>query len=354
MKLLFMPSRSQSGFGLVELMIAMTLGLILLGSLGYVFLGTRGAYRVTDNLSRMQENARYALDVMSRDIRMAGYSGCVNLASSRVATIAAPPVPVMGVGNSLIGYDNGTGWTNPTTIARPSGMPGGGDVISIMAAYGGEAYLTGNLTPTNAQVQVNANTLGFKQNDVLIVTDCSAADIFRVTNSPGTSGSITLTHATGSNCPRDPSTGLCKSGPANRVNSYGTDAFVMRMDQFSYFVGEKTVITAPGTLGQKIPGLYRTGLYNTEELVENVVQIQFSYGLDTNSDGAVDSYSPNPGNWAQVVSVKIELLMRSPDDNVSTAMQAVTFNNGTFNAPDRRLYQVFSATVGVRNRLPAQ
>jgi type IV pilus assembly protein PilW len=51
--------------------------------------------------------------------------------------------------------------------------------------------------------------------------------------------------------------------------------------------------------------------------------------------------------------VTVNLLMRSPDNNISTATQSVTFDNGTFTASDRRLYQVYSATVAVRNRLPA-
>jgi len=342
--------RGQSGFGLVELMIAMTLGLVLLGGIGYVYIGSRGAFRTTDNLSRMQENARYALDVMSRDIRMAGYIGCGNMASIRVNTIAKPPVPPMTIGNALIGYNSGSGWTNPTTITRVAGT----DVLSVMGAFSNGVNLTGNLAPQNANVQINGNPDSFQMGDVLVVTNCVNADIFKVTNTPGSSGSIiTVAHATASNCQRDPITGACTTGPANRIGTYGADAFVMRINQYSYFIGTPT---ATSTRPTPPPSLYRVGLDgNPEELVENVQDMQFKYGLDTNGDGAVDSYSYTPGNWAQVVSVKVSLLMRSPDNNLSTSTQSVTFDNGTtgtFTAPDRRLYQVYSATVGVRNRLP--
>lgn len=341
--------RAQSGFGLVELMIAMTLGLVLLGSLGYVFLGTRGAFRVTDNLSRMQENARYALEVIGRDVRMAGYAGCVNLATAKVNTIASPPVPAIGPGNALIGYPVGVVWVDETGLQHPlESTRVAGDVLSIMGAFGGEVNLTGNLIPANAQIQINGNPHTFAQNDVLIVTDCSAADVFRVTNTPGSSGTVTLTHSTASNCTRNTATGACTSGSGNRVGTYGTDAFVMRMDQFTYFIRLNPANN---------PALYRVGLDGiAEELVENVADMRFRYGLDTTGDGAVDSYDPNPGNWAQVVSVTINLLMRSPDNNVATSPQTATFNNTAFNAAagDRRLYQVYSATVGVRNRLPVQ
>lgn len=329
----FFISRKQTGFGLVELMIAMTLGLVLLGGIGYVYMGSSGAFRTTDNLSRIQENARYALEVMSRDIRMAGYIGCGNIASMVVKTIASPPVPAMSVNNALIGYDNGSGWTNPTTIPRVAG-----DVLSIMAAFGNGATLAGNLTPSNANVQINGNPNGYKQGDVLVVTDCANADVFKVTNVPGNSGLVTLASGSGSN-----------SG--NRTGVYGSDAYVLRVDQYSYFIGNNTA-------GNR--ALYRVGLDGVaQEIVEHVHDMQLRYGLDTNNDGTVDSYSATPGNWKQVVSVTINLLMRSPDNNIATASQSVTFNNTTFNASGEvaadqtRLYQVFSSTVGVRNRLPA-
>ena len=168
-----------------------------------------------------------------------------------------------------------------------------------------------------------------------MITNCVNADVVKATNvSSGSGTTITIAHSNSNNT-------------GNRIGVYGSDAFVMRMNQYSYFIG-----TNPA--GN--PALYRVGLSgNAEELVENVQDLQFRYGLDTNSDGAVDSFSATPGNWTQVVSVTVNLLMRSPDNSLSTSQQPVTYNNGTFTptGTDRRLYQVYSATVGVRNRLPA-
>lgn len=318
-----------AGFGLVELMIAMTVGLILLGGVGYLYLGSRSAFRTTDNLSRMQENARYALDVMSRDIRMAGYAGCGNMASMTMKTLANPPVPPMGPDNALIGYNGGSGWTNPTTISRVAGT----DVLAVMGAFSGGVNLAGNLAPQNSNVQINGNPDGFAAGDVLIVTNCVNADVFKATTVSTSGGTIiTVSHSNSSNT-------------GNRVGTYGPDAFVMRINQYSYFIGINTASNR---------ALYRVGLSGQpEELVEHVHDLQLRYGVDTNGDGGVDSYSDSPPTWRQVVSVTINLLMRSPDENISTAQQAVKFNNGTYSASDRRLYQVYSATVGVRNRLPA-
>lgn len=64
---------AQRGMGLVELMIGMTLGLVLLIALGYFFLGGRQANRTHDDISRMQESGRHALEIMGTAIRQAGY-----------------------------------------------------------------------------------------------------------------------------------------------------------------------------------------------------------------------------------------------------------------------------------------
>lgn len=72
--------KNQSGLSLVELLIAMALGLILtLGAL-QMMLSSQSLYRTTDSLSRIQESGRFALDFLAKDIRMAGYNS-LNLVS---------------------------------------------------------------------------------------------------------------------------------------------------------------------------------------------------------------------------------------------------------------------------------
>src|SRR5687767_1850293 len=66
------PNRS-GGFTLVELMVAVTIGLLLTVTIAQIFLGSRRTYSTTDDLARMQENMRYAHDVLNRTIRMASY-----------------------------------------------------------------------------------------------------------------------------------------------------------------------------------------------------------------------------------------------------------------------------------------
>ena len=68
------PDR-QRGFSLIELMVAATLGLLLLAGLGTLFLATSRSYRENDLIAGMQDQARFAMATLSRDLSMAGYWG---------------------------------------------------------------------------------------------------------------------------------------------------------------------------------------------------------------------------------------------------------------------------------------
>ena len=67
---------AQCGLTLVELMVAMVLGLLLMGGVLQMHTANRQTTRVSEGVSRIQENARYAIAMIQREVRMAGYFGC--------------------------------------------------------------------------------------------------------------------------------------------------------------------------------------------------------------------------------------------------------------------------------------
>lgn len=79
------------GFGLIELMIAMTLGLILSVSMVQVFIGARQTFDVQQRQSVMQEDARFVLNRLASDIRMSGGFGCLQL--GRLPPALASQIP---------------------------------------------------------------------------------------------------------------------------------------------------------------------------------------------------------------------------------------------------------------------
>ena len=339
-------ANSQAGFSLVELMVAITIGFIVIGAVGYLYIGSRGAFRTTDNMSRMQETARYAMDTLTRDIRMAGYRGCASASGTFNNALNNSSLNAYNFGQPLAGYDaQGTGWSP----ALPTGTGGlsalsilpGTDAIVLRSTTGMGAYVTQQPGNTSADLKVTTpNDLAI--GDIAMVTDCTNATVFQITNFNSTGGGQNVVHNTG--------TGT----PGNSTNDLGhnfVNGEIAKMQSKTYFI-------RTGASGRPALWVYdnflATSGSNPVELADGVQNMQVQYGIDTDSNGAVDSYATAGGvtNWNQVVAVRISLLMASPDNNIVTSQQTYNYNNAAVAAGDRRMYQVLTTTIGVRNRLP--
>ena len=79
-------SGRERGFSLIELMIAVTIGLVLTITVSQLFLGSRRTYATTDDVSRMQENIRYTYQLLTRTIHLAGYKSSPNIKTQDVFT----------------------------------------------------------------------------------------------------------------------------------------------------------------------------------------------------------------------------------------------------------------------------
>ena len=293
-------------------------------------------------MSRNQDNGRFLTDLLVKKIRNAGYTGCSNLEELHPNVIAEPP-PVSGfsLDSSLIGYDgdgtNGTGdnWANPTAIPRVEGT----DIITV--GQGGEcgADLTGNMDTVNANIQILAGGgCDFNAGDYLLITDCESADLFRSSSVSESSGKETIAHAENVNT-------------ANFLSkTYQAGSTIFHFTHTTYFIGISPTTGNP-TLYRVVNGK------SPEDLVENVQDMQFLYGVDTDANGVVNRYATAAGvtDWSQVLSAGISLLMRSDENNVTMQPQVLTFNGISVNDgenADKRLRNIFNTSVTVRNRVP--
>jgi type IV pilus assembly protein PilW len=245
--------------------------------------------------------------------------------------IAKPPVPSVGLGGSVMGYNGGSGWTNPTAITRVAGT----DVISLSRASLTSFHLSES-EPTNANLKIDTGNTpnGFSAGQLLIVTDCRRTDIFKSTTVSQTQGNATITHGSNENTQPKLITELS-------IGSYKTDAQIASLESATYFIGVNP---------QGNPALYRVGISNTaEELVEGVFDIQIEYGLDTIDDTLfiADSYSATPGDWKQVVSVRLTLQARSSQDSALPTATSYTYNGASVS--DRRFKQASTTVIGLRN-----
>jgi type IV pilus assembly protein PilW len=121
---------NQSGLTLVELLIAMTLGLVILLAIGSIYLGSRQTFRMQDENARLQETGRYALEVLGRSIRQAGFW---DMPISPVATATAfGGTPITGTNGAAAAPDTVTvqyDWTNGARACDGSSAGAAGNRI---------------------------------------------------------------------------------------------------------------------------------------------------------------------------------------------------------------------------------
>jgi len=186
-------------------------------------------------------------------------------------------------------------------------------------------------TPS-AALQITTGGAGIGANDVVLVSDCGSGDVFFVSGAAAGGGGISLAHAAGGN----------SSG--NLSKAYGTDATVMSLQFVVFFV-------KPNPSG--IPALWRQDQSGVPvELVDGVEDMQVRYGEDTDGDGVANQYATAAAvaDWSQVVTVRMNLLLVSDDDNIARVAQPYTFDGVTVTPTDRRLRRVFTTTVALRGR----
>lgn len=335
-----------SGFSLVEFMVAMTLGLLVVLAVGHVYLNSSRTYRTQDALSRLQENARYALETLSYDVRMAGQVGC-GFDKTQSVNVLEDLSYGDFFGAPVRGFADGEAIPSPLTA-----VPLRGDAVQVIRAdEENESLIDDSHNPMAASLKfVEPTTIS--KGDILVVTDCETAAVFQATN-PATPGD-TLIHNTGvsgvapGNCtkalgPKPVAAGACDTATFKK---FPEGSKVYKMLNRLYYIE----VNPAGE-----PALYRQELVKgapvTEELVEGVEDVRVNFGLDTNGDKAVDSTAATAAvtNWDQVQTVQISLLLRS-GNNVVDQPQAYTFNGATTTPTDRRLRKVFNATIAVRAR----
>jgi len=333
----------QQGFTLIELMIALLVGLFLTGTVVEVFLSTSKTNKIQDNLSRMQENARFAMHSLSRNIRQSAYFGgnCVEgvmgSVTNHINTASAQYNPLEHQFN-LSTLENPIEGVNGVVNAGNSALDLPDSITIKSFPSGASLPLTANMANTADVITID-QAGGVEQNDIVLVTDCRMGDIFQVTNINVVAGNDQLQHSNISPAAGD--------GPGNTDTTlqqvYNTSAHVYRMVATELIKTYSIEIDAQG-----VPGLN-----NGQQLVANIENMQILYGRVL-SGGADTHYVSadllTPIQMEDVQSVRISLLVRSPDDNIVDIPQTYTFNGSLFTAEDRRLRKVYTTTIALRNR----
>jgi type IV pilus assembly protein PilW len=375
------PSQ-QRGMTLIELLIALALSLAVLIGLSAVYIAAKQAFRFQENTGRLQEDANFALDTISKELRMAGFAGCAGIKTVTVAgtttrypgsrLVSGSPsgldgpnplaqvdtlVPEVTVqpfttANFIRGFDD-----VPSSLFPTGGAPTSSDTGSVFfaSASANSVGVSAPMAAASSPLTIAADTYGWGATARnMIISDCSSSSLFEGT--VGTTGGVTA---------------IAHDGVGNSVGTFtsdhqfGTDAVVMLAQWSFYYVATRT--------GASTPSLYRvtfngTTRSNQEEIVSNVESMQLHYGENTLDVSGVptlvaDQWRTTAAavtDWSRVVAVRVGLMMVSTEDNTSpdVTLTTPTLLGQTYTKPSgssaNRLRKEFSTTVVIRNSVAAR
>jgi type IV pilus assembly protein PilW len=381
------------GFSLVELMVAITLGLLLIGGMIQLFSSTKVTFNTNDALARVQENGRFALSQLKRDLRAVGDAsfcgGDIELTNHLNQDCSEFDDDTIFGNTGISGWEySGTGRTDDFDVPAdldPSGTSagdwstiGGGGLPEALAgrvAPGSDVLIVRTFAPTGYIIdQVsNNNRIALdtradcqqpgcrdpRPGELILVTNCATgADLFQQSKAQSLESGL-----------RKPNMNCSSQGPGNKPpgpnpwsTQYDESAQVFSIGQSAYFVGYSAE--------RDQPGLYRLDLARDEavELVEGVESMQVLYGFsnDSASGGTgqtVDAWLAADeipaGGMGQVIAARVALMLRSPEaadpDRSGTAVELFSEDDALktvlVSPGDGRIRHAFSTTVALRNQM---
>ncbi len=317
--------KKQQGVTLIELMIAITIGLIIIAGVLQLYATSRNTQKVQDGVARLQENARYVFARLSQDLSQTGFIGCFNYDPSRITNTLAQEV---GVGDL---YD----FEQPVNAVNGNGPMGTDTLIFRQASAAATIPLEGYSNQTEPLLvdSDHANYGPLEQFQVVMVTDCSRSAVFMITNDPNTSDG-TIEHATGVASPDGQSNASDDLG-----NNYGSEPGNYPLGgSVAYLYGGSTgahifsigdsAAAGAGEACSAATPQFCALFKNTDELVQGVEDFQVDVGW---IDAAGNLRYGEPAaavNWNMVDRLKLTITLNSIDE--APTAQGVARNTKTF------------------------
>lgn len=381
---------------LVELLVAMTIGLGITLAVTSVLIASENHKRTTTSTNDAQQSGSYSFYALDKALRGAGSSiagsayptdvgvlGChlnvgnVNATFPHLAPFPAP------FGNFLLGAPGGLN-VAPVLIGKAQSQDGKSDVIMIMSGSGSAGGVSRQITGGgNATTATLDNIVGFANNDLLLVSqsgvpDCLLEEVLTVTPPTPT---LTLGAAYYVANATSTSMAALAASTASYVTPLGNAA--ANNVQFMLFgVDNNRTLFSYDLLQNPVGGA------GAQAIADGIVQMNAIYGVDTNGDGIQDEWDDpglaatwdintvmgSPVKMKQIVSVRIALVVRgeyydtkrNPDGTPFAVSPAqLTFFNGLVSGPGASLqgtinltateqqfrYRIFEFTVPLRNML---
>lgn len=293
------------GVSLVELMVAMVIGLLITGALLALFNGMQRSYRLAEASSWLQEDARYAADVIGTTLRAAGYTGC-------------------GVGNSVVYAPAGADMASlKSRLEDGEALAPLSDTSVSLLSPMGPAYRVSEVNADSSTIEVESDdrALNWPSGSVLLINDCQSIAIVRtnaaMSLSAGSSGSVAVTAA----------------GLGNLNIDADAPAIVVRI--------EEQVLDLDGGDTLRLAGA---------PLLSGIESMSLLYGI-SNGSNTIQQFVRHDGvGGSQILAVRFELLLRSENDVLASAGEQQYYFDGQLRqSNDRRLRYAIGGTVWLRN-----
>ncbi|WP_130620156.1 PilW family protein [Dyella amyloliquefaciens] len=326
---------SARGFTLVELMIAMLLGLIVIGGVISVFLAGQQTYRANEALGDVEDGSRTAFEMLTRDLRDVGFTGCDNT-SGRVANVINTNTTLWYANWAvpLQGYDDAS--TDPALSSLTgAGAPlVGSSSVRILGTVSSDVSV-GSASGSPTSFNINATSTQLAAGDIIMVCDFDHATLMQIGTYSGTSvGFTNATTPTPGNC----STGLgyptiCTS--TGNAYTFLPNARINILTAVDWYIGTN----AAGTHSlYRLPVTYSAAgasVATPQEMVRNVDTMQINY---LQSSGATFGNAAAVGaNWGAVNAAQVTLTVKSTNAHASVNAEP--------------LARTFTSTTTMRNRV---
>jgi len=358
-----MTPKQQTGFSLVELMVALTLSLILIGGVLTLVYSSKVTYLENERVAGTQEGGRAAFEMILRDLRGSGFSGCARPVAGLVSSVnrlTGSASLLWALDVPLQGYEGTSGTFAPALDPVLTGaMPPPStknDIIVVRTMRAGLPQMRTSIlaNPGDAVITV-AKSVGQRAvSGTFVISDCVNQRFFAATATDN-GATATLTKTAAPAVPSNQSTDL--------QALFAVGSVVTPVDTVIYYIAPSATTTAvQAGVPVAAPALWRIVSSNgaqPEELIPGVERMELQYGVDTDENGTVDEYDDAntvdvAGNWGNVVSVRVAILVRSLQANSPEVdSKKYTLLNTTLPAfMDHYERSVYTTTITLRNNTP--
>lgn len=341
----------QLGLSLIELLVSLVIAGILFSGVVGVVQSSRVTFNSEQESGFIQENARYVIETLSRDIRHAGYLGCFDRTQGGFGYALEPTESFDDLYSpaAVTGFEAGN-LNGPLFDTTPGILPDSDAVIIRFADQEGVMRVS---SQTDAEIQFSENhDMAVGDVNVIVNLNCQNASVFRVravtSDSLSPSCGELYTEAPAEDFQDVDSCAEMLTYPSARQFAEGS--VVMPYYASAYFVADSEVVPGLPALKRRV---VRGNSVRTEELAQGVERINFSYGIDSDADGVVNQFLAadqlSVDAWTQVTAMRFEVLFRSQVE-VFESPQEYIFDGEPITPDDGFMRQLASSTVKMRNR----